>query len=479
MVLLDMRITLIGRAAAAALLIATSASLLVAQQATGSASVRGLVYDSVRARPMGGAQIAIQGTTLSALTDSVGRFHFDSVPPGQYRLVAAHPLLDSIGIQLVTAPLTLLAGHELTITMATPSPGGLVKMLCPAAWLTRGPAALFGRVRNADTEQPVAKAQVSVVWYDVDLLKVAKVPRLRETMTNPDGTYRICGLPDTFDGKLQVQHAGLKSGDVPVNFNRELLQLRSMSVASTEPATVAAGDTNPPVRRAVTVAQLSGMILNGSGKPVGGVRVQLEGTARAVNSGPDGRFKLDSLPSGSQVVRALLIGYTPVERPVELSSTVPKTITLEMDNSVALLPTVKTEAARTSALDDIGFTRRRQMGMGYFMDEAQIDKKQATRFSDLLRSVPGLNVTSSGNETIITDQRTGGGGCVKFVVDGSPWASMTPGDIDQFVLSSDVAAIEVYHGIETPPEYQLGGTGGCVTILAWTKWRLDRGGTKK
>ena len=474
-IVLNMRIDVITRTAATAtLLLAAALSPLHAQRPTGPASISGVAYDSVRNRPMNGAQIVIQGTTLLTVAGSDGHFRFDSVPPGKYRLLAAHPILDSIGIQLTTPPLTVTAGEALTVDMVTPRPAGLVKMLCPAARLALGPAALFGRVRNADTDQPIAKARVSIVWTSVDFGGLRKVPKIRETVTGNDGTYRICGLPNTFDGKVQVQHAGVTSGDVPISFSNDLLQLRSLSIAVAAPATVAAGDTNRGPRRPVTVARLSGRVLSVTGQPVAGARVQVEGTTRAINSRSDGSFSLDSLPSGSQVVVARRIGYDPVEQPVELSASTPARATLRFDQAVTLLPTVVTEAQRVSGLDAVGFTQREKSGMGFYMDEKTIANRQAPKFTDILRTVPGIRVQTSGYDTQVYDARTQGTGCVNYVVDGSPWVSMNPGDIDSFVLPDNVGAIEVYHGAETPAQFVVPGQGGCATIVIWTKWRLDR-----
>ncbi len=474
-----MRIDAILRTATrAALLLVVAIPPLTAQQATGPATISGIAYDSVRNRPMNGAQIAIEGTPLITVAGNDGHFHFDSVPPGSYRLIAAHPVLDSLGIQLMSPVLKVAAGQHLTVDMMTPSPGQLVKQLCPAAWLTRGPAALFGRVRNAETGDPIAKARVSIVWTQIMLGGLEKVPMMRAADTQPDGTYRICGLPSTMDGKVQVQYGGVKSGDVPLSFDKELLQMRSLSLAAGAPVTVAKGDTNPPARRPVARSRLTGRVLSVSGQPVAGARVQLEGTTRATNSHYDGTFTLDSLPAGSQVVVARRIGYNPVEHSVELSGDQPAKVTLRFDQSVALLPTVHTRAPSISGLQAIGFLQREKTGMGFYMDDSTIAKRGALKVTDLLRTVPGLRVVSSGYDTYVYDVRTQDQGCVNYVVDGTPWVSMNPGDINSFILPSNIGAMEIYHGSETPPQFVTPGQGGCATIVIWTKWRIQSSARK-
>lgn len=475
-----MRTNAITRTATtAALLLVVAIPPLVAQQSAPPATISGVAYDSVRNRPMNGAQIAIQGTPFITVAGSDGHFQFDSVPPGSYRLIAAHPVLDSLGIQLTTPVVKLAAGQHATVDIMTPSAAGLVKRLCPAAWLTRGPAALFGRVRNADTGDPIPKARVSIVWTQVMLGGLQKVPMMRAANTAADGTYRICGLPATMDGKVQVQHAGVKSGDVPVTFDKNVLQLRSLSLASAAPVTVAKGDTNPPARGPVAHSRLTGRVLSVTGQPVAGARVQLEGTTRATSSRLDGSFTLDSLPSGSQVVIARRIGYNPVEHSVELSAATPAKVTLRFDQSVALLPTVHTQAQSVSGLQAIGFIQREKTGMGFYMDDSTIARRGADRVTDLLRTVPGLRVVSSGYNTYVYDVRTQNQGCVNYVVDGTPWVSMNPGDINSFILPSNIGAMEVYHGSETPPQFVTPGQGGCATIVIWTKWRIQSSARKK
>jgi hypothetical protein len=468
--------------AGAALALIAAPRVTRAQQA-GFATAVGVAYDSIRAQPMAGAQVQLEGTTRVVVADEGGHFRIDSIPPGMHRLIVAHPVLDSIGIHLVSPPHNFAAGESATFQMVTPSPGRLVELLCPAARRALGPAALFGRVRYADSDDPATDARVSLVWYEFDVTGLRKIPRVRESPVDKDGTYRICGLPKQFDGKVQVLQGGVTSGDLPISFQDEDLELRSMSIPRLVAAAHPGADTGKaaaPAKVAAT-ARLIGRVVNTTGKPVAGARVQLDGTTRATSTGVNGAFTLDSLPAGSQVVTVRLLGYTPADKPVELSSVSATNVTITLDNFVPVLSTVRVEAQRTRALDDVGFTERKRSGFGYYMDEKQIDNRQAIKFTELLRQAPGIRIMPAGDGSganVITDARDPNG-CVNIVVDGSPWVSQSPGDIDSFVQPQEIGAIEVYSGVTTPAQFGVPGQSGCETVVVWTKFRLDRNKSKR
>ena len=205
------------------------------------------------------------------------------------------------------------------------------------------------------------------------------------------------------------------------------------------------------------------------------------GIATAVTRA-NGEFTLDSLPSGTQAIVVRKLGYGVTEKAVELSSNTPTQTTVTMDDYVPTLATVRVEAAQDKALSDIGYLQRKQTGMGFFMDGKQINH-ESMAFSDVMRVVPGLRISpvGDGRTYVISDARNASNGCVNFYVDGSPWTTMSPGDIDQFVRPQELVAIEVYHGSQTPPQFTQPGQSSCATIVAWTvaKVRPDNNATKR
>jgi hypothetical protein len=469
------------------LLFASALAGVVQAQQTPSASANaiGIVFDSVRMRPMVGARVRVDTTNLVAEADANGRFHIEGIPPGAHYLRVEHPVLDTMGIALRSPSETYDAGETKLTELATPEQPNLVGILCSAAWRARGPAALMGRVWEADSGEPATGAKVSLVWYELDMNSggLRKAPRVREASVTADGSYRICGLPAQVEGRLQVIRGAMTSGDIPISFGQDVLALRSMSIAA--PGAVATapptpGDSARPTTQAVAsprgfgTARLTGRVLNKTGAPLVGARVQVEGTTRAATTRPTGDFSLDSLPSGTQTVSVRLLGYAPVEKAVDLSSRESQSVTVTMDNFVPVLEAVRVNAQREKALDDVGFVRRKRTGQGYYMDAEQIKQRSSQNFSDVMRGAPGIRVSQSMNRQVIQSSRDPNGGCVNIWIDGSQWQQMEPGDVDDFVKPHELGAIEVYSPTTTPPEYAPAGRSSCSTIVAWTNRRLDR-----
>ena len=82
--------------------------------------LQGVAIDSVHEEPLVGALIQVEGTGRIGPTDSLGRFLIDSILPGSYRLIVDHPLLDTLGITLVTPamPFAVNTTPAMTITSA-------------------------------------------------------------------------------------------------------------------------------------------------------------------------------------------------------------------------------------------------------------------------------------------------------------------------------------------------------------------------
>jgi Carboxypeptidase regulatory-like domain/TonB-dependent Receptor Plug Domain len=222
---------------------------------------------------------------------------------------------------------------------------------------------------------------------------------------------------------------------------------------------------------AAAQATIVGRVINDSSKaPIEGAEIALEQGGRKVHSDADGRFTVDSVPSGIGFAVIRKIGF----RPVRLRTLIFGEDTLEVD--VRLRPSVvELEPIEVTASSvPVGmepFAERRLAGFGTFIDGSVLRDSEARQLSDLLRDVRGIRMTrSNGFKTVVTNSR---GNCPMAIwLDGQriyyPGSPMGTLDIDQFTIQN-LEAVEVYAGpAETPSE--LGGTGaGCGTLVLWSR----------
>jgi hypothetical protein len=139
---------------------------------------------------------------------------------------------------------------------------------------------------------------------------------------------------------------------------------------------------------------------------------------------------------------------------------------------VAIIDPVTVTARRAAGLDKVGFTQRKKSGQGYYLDEEQIQRMRPNYITDILRQVPSLRVSASPRGDVVSSTRAPtslmSAGCIQYIVDGTPWLSTQPGDVNSFVNGSEVVAVEVYDGPSTPPQYAR-SMQDCTTIVLWTK----------
>lgn len=442
--------------------------------AGGLAKLQGFVMDSIHDVPLAKAVVIVEGTGRSAITTDGGTFQIDSIPPGPHRVMLVHPILDSLGGPLSNGPYPFEAGKEHSLDLSIPSGERLAAALCTPAQRVRGPAIMLGYVRDPDTQGPALGAKVQLVYEVADVVG-RKSPRVPEIVVDSTGFYRLCGLPADMTGKVQVFRNGVSSGEVPVEVKNNVA-LRAFTIVAKH-ATVAEvkTDSGKIIRVAKGTARVSGIVMDKNGRPLEGARVTLQGITGGMTAitRPNGEFALDSLPSGTQAIVARKLGYAVTEQPVELSANEPARTEVRMGDFVPTLQTVVVEAAQNKALADIGFLQRKQGGLGRFYEGRQINTNSMS-FSDVMRIDPGLRIspTGDGRTYAISDARNAAGGCVNYWVDGTPWETMTPGDIDGFVRPSEIVALEVYHGSQAPPQFTKPGQGGCAAIVVWTVARV-------
>jgi hypothetical protein len=200
------------------------------------------------------------------------------------------------------------------------------------------------------------------------------------------------------------------------------------------------------------------------------------GTNVRIGTGPNGRFRVSKIPVGRYLVVVRRVGYHPISATIDVSAadTLRLAYTLEKLSATELDPVVVTERAPALRLRE--FEARRRAGIGQFMDQDEIERKNPVFATELMRKFLGLTVSPTHSSAITEyyalSTREGGnpelGACpMQVYLDQIPLP--TPFNLDLLPSPKEIAGIEVYAGSSTIPPQFNGYNHGCGVILVWTR----------
>jgi hypothetical protein len=459
-------------AASATAAVSVRAQVPVAPAASPYAVIEGVAIDSLHNDLLRGALIAVDGVAKPAFTDSLGKFRIDSVPPGSRRVHVLHGTLDTIGIALQTPLIELAAGQQHHLVLAIPSIATVIAARCTEGERRIGPAALLGVVQFAESETPATGAKVMLEFVEIRVSgkSVQSIPFRRIATVTESGRFKLCGLPDDLSGSLIAVNGVDSTNTIGIRLSSRVgligLELPD-PVESTPTAPGVPGATATTVRRGNAI--LTGRVFDPAGAALPRARVSVNGDSAFALTDTDGRFALRNLRSGTRVLSVRRLGFEPAAVPVSLHSRSPTDVLVRLEQIVVVLDTVRVVALQDRALEQVGFTRRKKMSMGYYLGPDQISRSAAYDLTNLLAGAPMLRRDYSGGRSVITGRGHGlGGGCVTWWVDGMPWMG---GGAEDFIRPDEVAAIEAYSSGFTPGEFTRPGRD-CETIVVWTKQRV-------
>lgn len=436
----------------------------------GTASIEGVVVDSLNGRYLRGAEVIVEGTRASLLTDSVGRFRLDSLAPGTYQVGVFHPMLDTLGISLASRPFHIGPDSVSFILLAVPSATTIIRGACPVrGFRPQGTSAVIGHVTDPESLQPVAGAEVSIAWTQLEVSKeigVRRTPRVIRDSTDVYGAFRLCGLPNSMRATLQARRAGAVTAEIPISLGDEESELFARTLL------LSPADSGSKTGNAV----VSGRVVLEGAPSNAGSRVEVVGTDVVALTNEKGEFMIRNLPSGTHVLLARHLGFGAETVPVDLSSREPKRVMIKLPKFVAMIDPVVVKARRVASLDKVGFSQRQKSGQGYYLGPDQLQGMHPNALTDILRRVPGLRVSYGPTGDVVTSSRgvtslSGDNGCVQYYVDDMPWQSAMPGDINNFVNANEVVGVEVYAGPGAPAQYSR-GMQDCTTVVLWTKFKI-------
>lgn len=136
---------------------------------------------------------------------------------------------------------------------------------------------------------------------------------------------------------------------------------------------------------------ISGTVKDADGIPIDGANIIIKGTSEGTTSDFDGNYTLSTGLSGSQIVRVTYIGYTTVEKTVNLSeSSVTLNFVLNADgqqlDEVLLTATSTKRSQKETPLSVTSLGAK------------QLAKVNTSSQADVLRSVPGITAEGGGGE---------------------------------------------------------------------------------
>jgi hypothetical protein len=421
------------------------------------------------------------------LTDSLGRFFIDSVPPGEYIVALFDNLLDSLAINVVSERMQFRSGDTVSLVLAIPSQATIVAANCGPSVGDAQSAALVGRVLRAVDSSPVEGANILLEWLDVTIDKetgVQVVPQRKVAKSDSDGRYRVCDLPARLKAEVSAIRGDDSTGVVPIIYGDSRLGIAELFVP---------GSVGPRPAKPVG-APVRGKVVDADGKLIADALVTLSSSPTAVTTESNGSFEIAGLRLGTQTVLVRKLGYQPVETVVNVLPQSMEPLTVQLDQFVPILQSVVIRARLEAGLERVGFARRKRFGLGRYYEAA--DFQHVSSLENFFQTIPVLKrriglprVTVSsgraGDPQNVRDAGPGSAGRAARRRRSEPQGGIESGSctatfIDgvrtgagQFLTPNEIAAVEVYSALMTPAEFR--GFGNCRTILIWTDWKLRRG----
>lgn len=445
------------------------------------------------------ATISLDGTDYRATSDVSGRFEIPGVLAGTYRAEVRSTAATALGDDAAIASDIVVTAPRTTVALKAPSWSEALRRACGEvrdSLGVKGSAVLQGVVRGTNGA-PIRDATVVARWLGSADIKGGQAPNEAvwiyarplnaSTTTDRTGRYRICGVPPNMPLRVTATHDSLVSNATTIRVNDQVL-VGSLDLALTHSIREVGADGS----------RIVGVVRDEAGHPLAGVDVAALGSDQThATSDAAGKYALGGLSAGTYLVRYRRLGYAQALVSVAVGLDDEAAHDLDMHKAAQTLDTIVIrDSAITALRDPTGFAHRKATGMGFYLDEAQIEHRQATSTDQLLRTIPSVEFSNrcmisgislspggggaSSRPATCPDslkvfvqhgmQNLLGGSCsegVQVVVDG---IQMPYGFNINEIVPSQIKAIELYKDSATLPAELWSLTGSrCGTLAIWTK----------
>lgn len=413
-------------------------------------AVSGIVTDSVTGRAVVGARLRLRENGASAATDSLGKFDFGRVLPGQYTLFTNTPSLDSVGA--TSALLLPITESIASLAVRVPSATRVLPMVCQmtpdsvaalrAVGIVRGVVSRDSALRSdafvGGTVSDTAGVQLVLQWRD----STGGPTRTVRTVADETGRYRVCGLPMR----------------TPITVRAELGALSSVASSVTLDTTTPFGQADLRlVPLAPEQALIRGDVFDAAGVPIDNAAVELPQLGLAATTDARGRYVIPRVPVGRQLVTVRKLGYTPSDT-IVVTAAGAAIEQRHVLKTVTTLTEVKTTASREWVRE---FEEHRRIGLGQFLTREDLATRESQRLGDIMSTMRGTHMMRSGQTATYlagSRNRPREGACYAHVwLDGNPMYLGREGEplfnLNE-ILVMQTESIEYYAGpSELPAKY--------------------------
>jgi len=408
---MTLRGTLAGTAAALAVLMS-----MPENAASQSGSIHGAVYDSISFGPLSDAAVFLWDTPFRTVSDTLGRFSIENVPPGEYSILFFHTRLGELGVSAGPRNVTVRPGGQANVNLATPSMPTVVASQCIMEDRPQGSGAISGRIYDGDTNVTLGGALVTLSWHE----EGSPVPESTSLRTGADGRYRSCAVPAGVPVLLSADFLDRRG------FRREIMVEEGTSIE----AAVSLYDVEP--------TEIGGLVTDReSGESVEGAETWLRGTHFRTLTDDSGTFAFDGVPPGEYMLMTDHLAYGTKMDTLVVPAGVRLTVSMQLDTRPIPM------APMTVTVEEPPVVLARQRGGIVITRDAIDEVRQRSRdASDILRSlhVPGVIVRHQSNGTI----------CVGYS-SGQVKMNQT-GCVEMMIFVNDVRATDADLALRLPPD---------------------------
>ena len=231
-----------------------------------------------------------------------------------------------------------------------------------------------------------------------------------------------------------------------------------------------------PAARGAAAQEAGALVLKvsdaGSGGPLAGARVSVDGRPRGETDG-EGRVRVEALAPGWHTLKVAMLGWRPSAPEVMVPARAELALAVGLEPQPVAIPVVKAEGAGLRGLARL-YDRLRGDGHGRIVSGDDLKPRGVDRLSDVLRQFPEVEVIEGPSGRMVRFRRTFAAARVveglrppdcapTYYLDGVPFRLDSP----DVIHLRDLEGVELYPG-NVPPEYG-GSRASCGVVALWTR----------